>query len=165
MGVTATGKSTVAQALAEQLDVELIEGDDYHSPANVEKMEHGNPLTDEDRLPWLRTLAGLIAEHDAQGSTILLACSALRRTYRDILRSGVPEHAPLFLHLHADFDVLLGRMRHRQRHFMPASLLQSQFDTLEPLEPDESGSVVDVAQPLPAVVAEALHAVRAHAAR
>jgi len=160
MGVSATGKSTVAEALAEELNLEFIEGDDYHSTANLEKMAKGVPLTDLDRLPWLQTLADLI-QRESRGRSTVLTCSALRRSYRDILRGGHPGHETFFLHLHADFDVLLDRTRRRDKHFMPPSLLRSQFDTLEPLDPDELGTVVDVTPPLDEVVAAAVLAVRA----
>jgi len=159
MGVSATGKSTVAKALAEKLDLEFIEGDDFHSPANLEKMAKGEPLTDEDRLPWLRMLAGLVEQRGSRDSSTILTCSALRRSYRDTLREGVPGYSAFFVHLHAEFAVLLDRMGHRDRHFMPSSLLQSQFDTLEPLEPDESGIVIDVTPPLDDVLAAAAQAV------
>jgi gluconokinase len=151
MGVAGTGKSTIGELVAADLGVELIEGDSYHPPANVEKMSSGHPLTDEDRRPWLETLAGLVAERRAAGRTAVLACSALRRAYRDILRGDIPSDEVFFVHLHADFDVLDARMRTRE-HFMPAALLQSQFDTLEPLEPDETGVVVDVALPVDEVM-------------
>lgn len=160
MGVSATGKSTVARAVAERLDLEFVEGDDYHSPASIEKMAKGVPLTDEDRLPWLRELAALVELRDVEGTSTILTCSALRRSYRDILRGAASGHGLFFLHLHADFDVLLDRMGHREKHFMPSSLLQSQFDTLEPLEPDESGTVIDVAPPLDEVVAAAVRVIR-----
>ena len=158
MGVSATGKSSVAKALSAELGVEFIEGDDLHPPKNLAKMSAGEPLTDEDRQPWLRTIADLLVERTATGRSTILTCSALRRSYRDLLRGGAP--SLFFLHLHADFDVLLPRMGERTKHFMPTSLLQSQFDTLEPLEPDELGAVIDVAPPLDDVVAAALKQVR-----
>ncbi len=160
MGVSGTGKSTVAKAAAEELDLEFIEGDDYHPPANLEKMAEGVALTDEDRLPWLRMLVSLVEQRDRQGTSTILTCSALRRSYRDILRGAFAADDEFFLHLHADFDVLLERMGQRQGHFMPPSLLQSQFDTLEPLEADESGTVIDVAPPKKEVVAAVVQAIR-----
>lgn len=162
MGVTGTGKSTVGALVADDLGVDLIEGDSYHPPANIEKMSSGRPLTDDDRRPWLEKLAGLVAAERAAGRTAVLACSALRRAYRDILRGDIPADEVFFVHLHADFDVLDARMRSRE-HFMPPALLQSQFDTLEPLESDEAGVVVDVALPVDEVmdrVREALEAWR-----
>lgn len=159
MGVSATGKTTVAKALAEMLSLEFIEGDDFHTPHNLKKMAEGDPLTDEDREPWLRTLASMIEQRDAAGVSTVLTCSALRRPYRDILRTAKQDL--YFIHLHADFDCLLERMSQREKHFMPSSLLQSQFDTLEPLEDDEEGAVVDVSPPLEQVVAAAAWDVRA----
>lgn len=158
MGVSATGKTSVAKALSAELRVEFIEGDDLHPPENLAKMSAGEPLTDDDRLPWLQAIAEVIAQRSAAGTPTIVTCSALRRTYRDLLRGGAP--ALFFLHLHADFEVLLSRMGERTKHFMPTSLLQSQFDTLEPLEPDELGAVIDVAPPLDDVVAAALKKVR-----
>jgi gluconokinase len=159
MGVSATGKTEAGKLMAEELGFEFIEGDEQHPQSNIDKMSAGIPLTDEDRMPWLRTLADLIAERDAAGVSTILTCSALRKSYRDMLRSATTGEI-FFVHLHAPFDVLLGRMSHRSKHFMPTSLLQSQFDTLEPLEDDEVGAVVDVSPPVDVVVAEAVGAVR-----
>jgi gluconokinase len=160
MGVTGTGKSTIGELVAADLGVELIEGDSYHPTANIEKMSSGRPLTDEDRRAWLETLASLLAAGRAQDRTAVLACSALRRTYRDILRGDIPTDEVFFIHLHADFDVLDARMRARE-HFMPPALLQSQFDTLEPLEPDEAGVLVDVALPVDEVMGQVREALAA----
>ena len=158
MGVTATGKTTVGRALAEAIGGVFVEGDTFHPPANIEKMSAGIPLDDDDRRPWLRALAHEIARVDAAGELSVTACSALRRPYRDWLREG---HAGLFfVHLDSTFEVLLDRMK-RRTHFMPPSLLQSQLDTLEPLEPDEAGAVIDDNQTVDAVFADALAAVRA----
>jgi gluconokinase len=160
--VTGTGKSTIGALVAADLGVELIEGDSYHPPANIEKMSSGDPLTDEDRRPWLETLAGLVAVAGTEARTAVLTCSALRRAYRDILRGDIPSDEVFFVHVHADFDVLDARMRARE-HFMPPTLLQSQLDTLEPLEPDEAGVLVDVALPVDEVmvrIREALDAWR-----
>lgn len=162
MGVSATGKSAVAQRLAEGLGLSFDEGDSYHSASSIAKMADGVPLTDADRLPWLRTLAGLIGRSHAAGTSSVLTCSALRRSYRDVLRSEVPDGSVFFVHLHADVDVLRDRMAERRKHFMPVSLLRSQLDTLEPLEPDESGAVVDVTPPLEDVVREAMRAIEDH---
>lgn len=157
MGVTATGKTTVGTALAAALGGVFVEGDAFHPQANIEKMSAGIPLDDEDRRPWLRALAGEVARLEAAGEISVTACSALRRRYRDWLRDGYPDL--FFVHLDAPADVLLDRMR-RRTHFMPPSLLQSQLDTLERLEPDEAGVVVDDTQPVEAVVAASLAAVR-----
>lgn len=160
MGVSATGKSSVAVALADRLELEFVEGDDLHPQANIDKMSAGTPLNDEDRLPWLQAIAEVIAAKDAAGVSTVVTCSALRRSYRDILRSGGCDL--FFMHLHADFDVLLERMGTRSKHFMPSSLLESQFDTLEPLEPDEAGVLIDVRPPLEEVLDAAAKAVRPH---
>jgi gluconokinase len=159
MGVSATGKTTVAQAMAAELGFEFIEGDSLHPPENIAKMESGKPLDDHDREPWLRAIADLVAAKDSDGISTVVTCSALRRQYRDVLRSA-SSHAPFFVHLHAPFEVLEKRMALRTKHFMPTSLLHSQFDTLEQLEPDENGVVVDVSPPVDEVVEAAVKAVR-----
>ncbi len=159
MGVSATGKTTIGEAMAAELGYEFIEGDSLHPPSNIAKMEHGIPLDDDDREPWLLAIAERVAGKDAQGISTVVTCSALRRKYRDLLRSAAT-HQPFFVHLHAPFEVLERRMRLRTKHFMPTSLLHSQFDTLEPLDPDEDGVVVDVTPPVDEVVAAAVNAVR-----
>lgn len=161
MGVSGTGKTSVAREMAERLDLLFIEGDSHHPEANLAKMASGVALDDTDRAPWLRTLAQLMAEHDDGGTSTVLTCSALKRSYRDVLRTAVPGSEVFFLHLHAEFAVLEERMAEREGHFMPTSLLRSQFDTLEPLGPDEAGAVVDVSPPLETVVDTAVAAVRA----
>ncbi len=161
MGVSGTGKTSVATELARRLGMTFIEGDSLHPEANIAKMAAGRPLDDADRRPWLETLSAVTAFHDAEGVDTVLTCSALRRRYRDVLRAGVPAASCWFAHLHAPRDVLQARMERRE-HFMPASLLQSQIDTLEPLEPDEAGAVVDVTPALDRVVAAVAEAVAAH---
>jgi gluconokinase len=158
MGVTATGKSAVGTRLATRLDMTYIEGDEFHPKANIEKMSAGEPLTDDDRRPWLETLARMLADNREAGIATVLGCSALRRSYRDILRGPGPADAVGFVHLTAAFDVLRDRMEQRE-HFMPASLLQSQFDTLEPLDDDERGVELDVDASLEDVVDAAVAAV------
>lgn len=145
MGVSGSGKSTVAQSIADRMGWEFGEGDDHHPKAHLDKMGNGEALTDTDRWPWLRILAGWTKEHHAQGRSTVLTCSALRRDYRDILRAGVP--GTVFVHLTGDRDLLLERMEARE-HFMPVSLLDSQFDTLEHLQPDENGIAIDVRHPV-----------------
>lgn len=162
MGVSATGKTTIAEELAKELDCEFVEGDSLHPHRNIEKMEHGIPLTDEDRLPWLQAIADLVAVKDHEGTSTVVTCSALKRTYRDLLRDAAPT---FFVHLHAPFEVLEQRMKLRTRHFMPTSMLRSQFDTLEDLGDDEEGAVVDVTPPVEEVVEEAVNAVRVHYAQ
>ena len=160
MGVSGTGKTSVASAVAEASGYDFVEGDVHHPRANVEKMSAGIPLTDEDRKPWLETLGGLLAEHREQGRAAVLACSALKRSYRDILRGDAPVDATFFLHIDLPYDVLLDRMEKRD-HFMPPSLLRSQFDTLQRLDDDEHGAVLDADEPLGDVVERAIAAVRA----
>lgn len=151
MGVSGTGKSTVGHELRERLGWDFAEGDDFHPRANIAKMESGQPLTDEDRWPWLEQLVAWTAERDSRGEPTILTCSALRRSYRDLLRRGGA--GTWFVHLVGDDDLLLERMDQREGHFMPSSMLRSQLDTLEPLEPDEPGADFDVAAP-PDVIAD-----------
>ncbi|MBV9593453.1 MAG: gluconokinase [Actinobacteria bacterium] len=145
MGASGTGKSTVAGLLAHRLGWPSAEGDDFHSAANVAKMHAGHPLTDADRWPWLRTVAAWIGEREAAGTGGIVTCSALKRSYRDLLRDGHPDVR--FVCLVGDRDLIRQRMEHRTDHFMPPSLLDSQLATLEPLQPDEPGGVVDVGGP------------------
>jgi carbohydrate kinase (thermoresistant glucokinase family) len=157
MGVSGVGKSTVAEQLASRLGYELAEGDDYHPPANIEKMSRGTPLDDDDRLPWLRALADWMRDRHQRGRSTVMTCSALRRRYRDVLREGAAN--TLFVHLVGDRALLLERMGGRE-HFMPPALLTSQFDTLEPLEDDEPGITVDVADPPEQIVAQVVQGLR-----
>jgi gluconokinase len=138
MGVSGSGKSTVAEGLVERLGWEFAEGDDFHPPANVEKMRAGHPLDDEDRWPWLRTLAAWIGEHERAGRSVVVTCSALKRSYRDLLCDGHP--SVWFAHVTADAALIRERLQHRTGHYMPASLLDSQLATLEPLQDDEPGA-------------------------
>lgn len=155
MGVSGNGKTTIGTWLATELGRVFVEGDTFHPPANVAKMSSGVPLDDDDRRPWLAALADEVRRLEAEGLESVMGCSALRRRYRDWLREG---HRDLFfVHLAADYDTLLARMR-RRRHFMPPSLLRSQFDTLEPLEEDELGMVVKADAPPDQVVSTVLAA-------
>lgn len=139
MGVSGSGKTTFAELIAARLGWEFQEGDALHPAANVAKMANGTPLTDDDRWPWLARIADWIDEHVADGRPAVITCSALRRAYRDRLaRPNV-----VFVHLAGAREVIAGRLEHRTGHYMPASLLGSQFETLEPLGPDERGIVVD----------------------
>jgi len=138
MGVTGTGKSTVAGILAGLLGWDLEEGDDLHPSANVEKMRAGQPLDDEDRWPWLDRIAAWIQVHTMSGTPGIITCSALKRSYRDRLGgAGV-----VFVHLAGSRADIQARLSRRLDHFMPASLLDSQLQALEPLEPDERGVVI-----------------------
>ncbi len=138
MGVSGSGKSTVAAGLVERLGWEFAEGDEFHPPENVEKMRAGHALDDEDRWPWLRRLADWIGEHERAGRSVVVTCSALKRSYRDLLRDGHP--SVWFAHVAADRELLRDRLQHRAGHYMPASLLDSQLETLEPLQEDEPGA-------------------------
>jgi gluconokinase len=140
MGVSGSGKSTVAKGLSTVLGWEFAEGDDFHPEANVEKMRSGQPLTDEDRWPWLRAIGDWISTKQGRGESAVVTCSALRRAYRDVLRDGRPHVR--FLHVTADTEVTRDRMQHRAGHYMPPSMLASQLATLEPLEPDEPGVAI-----------------------
>ena len=140
MGVSGSGKSTVARQLAERLGWLFAEGDDFHPTANVQKMRDGIPLDDADRAPWLAALAEWIGEHERSGQNGVLTCSALRRSYRRELDTGHP--SVLFVHVQVDVPLLRRRLAARTGHYMPASLLDSQLATLEPLGPDEPGWTV-----------------------
>jgi len=158
MGVSGSGKSTVAAGLVEQLGWDFAEGDDFHPPANVEKMRSGTPLDDEDRWPWLRTLADWIGEHEQAGTSAVVTCSALKRVYRDLLRDGHP--SVWFAHVTADPELLRERVQDRPGHYMPSSLLDSQLATLEPLQDDEPGASISGAGAPQDVVAHLLAALR-----
>ena len=147
MGVSGSGKSTVGAAVAQRLRVPFADADDFHPPANIAKMTAGQALDDDDRRPWLEAIGEWLAAHP-DGAVI--SCSALKRSYRDQLRAHAPDVA--FLHLQGERDVIARRQASRPGHFMPASLLTSQFATLEPLRPDERGVVIDVDQSVDAVV-------------
>lgn len=160
MGVSGSGKTTVAEGVALELGFAFAEADEYHPEANVAKMAAGHPLTDDDRWPWLDALAEWIREREAAGESTVMACSALRRVYRDVLRRG-GENVE-FVHVDGPAQVIRDRMNHRAGHFMPASLLDSQIATLEPLQPDEAGVVLDVAKTKDELISEAVEWVRSH---
>jgi gluconokinase len=130
MGVSGSGKTTIGRALASALGWTFYDGDDFHTPKNVEKMTLGIPLSDDDRTHWLRKLSALISEKKSSGENMVLACSALKRKYRQQLRASNPELT--FVYLKGDFDLIWGRMENRQDHFMNPGLLRSQFEILEP---------------------------------
>lgn len=148
MGVSGSGKSTVGAALARRLGVPFIDADTLHPPANIAKMAAGEPLTDDDRRPWLDRVGEWLAAHRDGG---VVSCSALKRTYRDRLRAHCPPAT--FLHLRGSPELIGARLAARPGHFMPAALLRSQFDALEPLGADEDGVTVDAGRGVDAIVA------------
>ena len=139
MGVSGCGKSLIGAALAKRLGLRFLDGDSLHPPENIEKMAHGTPLDDADRAPWLDAVGAALG-----GQADVVACSALKRAYRDRIRARAP--GVVFVHLAGDRAVLARRVANRPGHFMPAALLDSQLATLEPLQPDEAGMVVDLTQ-------------------
>jgi gluconokinase len=152
MGVSGSGKSTVMAHMVERFAWRSAEADDLHPAANVAKMAAGHPLTDEDRWPWLRALATWIGAREDSGENSVITCSALKRLYRDFLRQGHP--SVRFVYLPVDPEVLKRRMEKRHGHFMPPSLLDSQLDTLEALQPDEPGCIVSGELPPDRIVDE-----------
>jgi gluconokinase len=159
MGVSGSGKTTVGQLLAKHLGWEWQEGDALHPPANVAKMSAGIPLTDEDRWPWLDAIAAVIDGWRAQGKSGVVACSALKRAYRDILIG--PRRDVVLVYMHGDRPLIEARMKLRKDHYMPVSLLDSQFATLEEPTPDEHALV----EPLEATPEQLAERVEAELAR
>lgn len=157
MGVAGCGKTTSAQQLSALLGWPVAEADDFHPQSNVAKMASGVPLTDEDRWPWLSSLRDWMTSRAREGRSTIVTCSALKRSYRDLLAGA--EGRVRFVHLQVPPSELKERMEHREGHFMPPSLLPSQLATLEPLDAEEDGVVVD-SRPTPeltlAAIVEAL---------
>ncbi len=150
MGVSGSGKSTVADALAKRLGWRYEDGDRFHPPGNVAKMSAGHPLTDEDRRPWLQAIADEIDRVCRQGERAVIACSALKRAYRDILLHGRADVR--FVFLKGTQDLIAGRLAARKGHFMPPDLLASQFRTLEPPAAGEHPITVSIDAPVAAIV-------------
>jgi gluconokinase len=159
MGVSGSGKTTIARGVAKHLGWDVLEGDSYHPPANIAKMSQGIPLDDADRLPWLHAIAEAIDGELAAGRSSIVACSALKRSYRDIL-IGERRNVAL-VYLKGSAELLGERLRRRKGHFMPPTLLESQFATLEEPGPDENPIVVSVAPPPEQIVDAVLSAMRA----
>ncbi|WP_447041888.1 gluconokinase [Streptomyces sp. DSM 118878] len=156
MGVAGTGKTTIGPLLADRLGVPYAEGDDFHPPANIEKMSSGTPLTDDDRWPWLDAIGAWADGRAGKGGVV--SSSALKRGYRDRLRAAAP--GITFVHLTGDRKLIEDRMSHRQGHFMPTALLDSQFATLQPLGADEAGVAVDVSGSPEEITERAVEALR-----
>jgi len=159
MGVTGAGKSAVGAALAEALGVSFVEGDAYHPAMNVQRMASGIPLTDADRLPWLRVLAARLREAEETATGLVVACSALKRSYREVLRTGSARVR--FIYLQGDRKLLAGRLAQRREHFMPPSMLESQLAVLEPPTPEEEAWAFNVQHNPPEIVAAVLERIAA----
>ncbi len=162
MGVAGTGKSTVGAALALALGLAFVEGDAYHPASNVQRMAAGIPLTDADRAPWLNTLAARLREAGQVGAGVVMACSALKRSYREVLRGG--SAGVIFIYLHGDRGLLARRLAQRHQHFMPASLLDSQLAALEPPTPEERAWTYDIGLSPRSIVASLLERIGAEKA-
>lgn len=154
MGVSGSGKTTVARGISRLTGLTFAEADAFHPARNVARMRSGRPLDDADRWPWLRELASWMAARSADGVSTVLACSALKRSYRDVLRQGPPSLT--FVHLDGPAEMIRERISRREGHFMPASLLESQFAALEPPQPDEASLVLDVSAAPDALVSAAV---------
>jgi gluconokinase len=161
MGVSSSGKTTVATELSRRLHWELADADTFHSAANVHKMASGIPLTDEDRWPWLRAIAAWIDGVRAAGRHGVIGCSALKRSYRDVLIGD--RNDVRLVYLKGDFDLVARRMKQRHGHYMPVELLQSQFDTLEEPTQDEDPIVVSIDADPSSIVAEIVARLRLRA--
>lgn len=149
MGVSGSGKTTIGRLLAARLRCPFYDADDFHPPVNIAKMSAGEPLTDADRAPWLARLHDLVAGHLQRGETAVLACSALKKSYRDRLRtaSGGENSQVLFVYLAGDFKLIWRRMQRRPGHYMKAEMLQSQFEALEPPDKEEA-LYIDITKPV-----------------
>lgn len=153
MGVSGSGKTVVGKALAPRINAEFIDGDNLHSQRNVDKMAAGIPLTDADRLDWLQLIAKVGREHVAHGTSCIIACSALKKAYRDLLRTD--NESIRFVYLKGNFNLIHNRIAKRSHQYMPSSLLKSQFETLEEPQADEQDVVtVSIDQRIPEIVEE-----------
>lgn len=159
MGVSGCGKSSVGEELSKQLDVQFLDGDGYHPPANKEKMRQGIPLVDDDRWPWLDILANALKESAGKNAKVVGACSALRRTYRDYLTEQAGEPIA-FIHLSGTKELIMSRIGVREHEYMPTSLLDSQFATLEVPKEDENVLTVSIDQTIKEIVEEVYEVTR-----
>ena len=148
MGVTGCGKTTIGIALAQKIGVTFIDSDGLHSESNKRKMASGMPLNDSDRAPWLRAVSETLLNHE----NVVVACSALKKSYRDMIRAEAP--TTRFIHLSGSKELISGRLRERSHHFMPIELLDSQFQTLENLHQTESGKSIDISKSVDEIVME-----------
>lgn len=155
MGVSGCGKTTIGALVAHELGLPFTDGDSLHPVENIAKMAAGTPLNDDDRRPWLETVGKELA---GSANGLVVACSALKRSYRDSIRAQAPD--AVFLHLGGSREVLGARLEGRSGHFMPAALLDSQLATLEPLGADEAGVVIDISAAVPALVSDAVARLR-----
>jgi gluconokinase len=155
MGVSGSGKSTVADRLGTRLDWRFEDGDGFHPPGNVAKMSAGQPLTDDDRRPWLQAIADEIDRVSRQGERLVVACSALKRSYRDILSHGRKDVR--FVFLNGSYELIASRLAARKGHFMPPGLLASQFKTLEPPDTSEHPVTVSIDAPVETIVDDIIH--------
>jgi gluconokinase len=162
MGVSGSGKTTIARGVAEREGWRLVEGDNFHPPANVAKMHAGVPLTDEDRWPWLRAIAQEIDAMGARGESAVVACSALKHAYRNVLIGDRKD--VLLVYLQGSKELIAGRLAARRGHFMPAALLDSQFDTLEEPGEDEHPIVVSIAPSPEGIIDDVVRKLKEHAA-
>lgn len=151
MGVSSSGKTTIGALVAHELGLPFVDGDSLHPVANIAKMAAGTPLNDDDRAPWLEIVGKELA---SSANGLVVACSALKRSYRDAIRLQAP--GAVFLHLDGTREVLGARLEGRSGHFMPTTLLDSQLATLEPLAEDESAVVMDISAPVPELVSDAV---------
>jgi len=153
MGVAASGKTAVGKRVAQKFNWIFLDADDFHPPANIEKMKHGIPLNDQDRAPWLQRLHDELQHQLAEGHSVILACSALKESYRSVLRDeAIP---PKFVYLDVDPETIRDRLQHRTAHFFPKELMESQFATLE--KPKDA-IIIDARKPLAEVVDLVIHA-------
>lgn len=148
MGVTGCGKTSVGTALAEKLGITFIDSDDLHSDENKRKMSSGTPLDDSDRQPWLQAVSNTLQSHEK----IVVACSALKKSYREKILEGAP--TTQFIHLVGSQELITARLSERSHEFMPIELLDSQFQTLEPLKQSEGGKAIEISQPVDQIVNE-----------